>query len=190
MFSALFTESLVRKIRSWIAPLPEDINRYLHSQGTIIDLGAGSGYVFSKITVPVQRYAVETWKKKREHLKHTYQNAIVFEDIQDVDSQFDVVTCIDVLHHITSARNVFLKKLLTLPKEGGYLIIKDMRKDLPFHRLVNRLHDFLSTGSFIEELNDKELTDFLVSNAFSIQKHVRYECGPYAHYYVVARREQ
>lgn len=188
MISFLLPESLIIKIRKIIAPFPEDINRYLSPDKSIIDVGAGNGYLLSLIHATKRISAIEPWDRKAAYLKEKFGDIAVYKNIEDSGKKFDVVTAIHVLHHIRNDRNYFIDKLMSLVEANGVLIIMDMRKDLIFRKYFNRIHDFLSTFSFINEMDDAELAEILRNNGFDVKKHLRFEVGPYAHYYMVAKK--
>ena len=188
MLSLFLPESFIGKIRKIIAPFPEDINKYLSSDKSLIDIGAGNGYLLSLIHVTKRISAVEPWGRKRAYLNKKFSGIKTHENIENLREKFDVVTAIHVLHHIKNKREHFIDKLMSLTKESGILIIMDMRKDLIFHKYFNRIHDFFSTFSLINEMDDRELLEILSKNGFEIKKHLRFEVGPYAHYYITAQK--
>lgn len=189
MLSAILPEAFYKWFRRFSAPLPEDINTFLTPETTCIDVGAGNGFFLSTITATQKKYAVEIWDKQIAYLRMHFPTVPVYSSIHAVDRKFDVVVCFDVLHHVENneERERFIHKLFSIVAPGGTLLIKEMRDDLLLHKYVNRLSDYISTGSHTNEMNAQKLIDQLTRHGFSIERFERYTALLYGHYYIRAR---
>jgi 2-polyprenyl-3-methyl-5-hydroxy-6-metoxy-1,4-benzoquinol methylase len=190
MLSYILPEAFYKWFRKFSAPLPEDINRYLTTEKSILDVGAGNGFFLGQITATKKRFATEVWDKQIAYLKKHFPDVPVYTSDEAVDRTFDVVTCFDVLHHIedNTRRDRFLATLYRIVTPGGILIIKDMRDDLPLHKWFNRLSDFLSTRSHTNEMNPELLVELLKKHGFTVERFEKYTALLYGHYYIAARK--
>ena len=80
---------------------------------TVLDLGCGCGYPFYDTCFPLL-VGIDIFRKKFDMIEYT---VILYSDIRNIgwmiyEKQFDVVTVIDVIEHLS--------------KEEGYKLIKDM----------------------------------------------------------------
>jgi 2-polyprenyl-3-methyl-5-hydroxy-6-metoxy-1,4-benzoquinol methylase len=190
MLRNLLSEDFYRWFRARSAPLPENINVHIDASKTFIDIGAGNGFFLSTVTGAKKRDAVEVWDKRIAYLREHFPDSTVYTSIFDVPEPYDVVACMDVLHHIedNAERDKFLVTLFRIVKPGGTLIIKDMRDDLLLHKYANRLSDYLSTRSHPNEMNPERLIDLLKTAGFEIARFEKYTALVYAHYYLVAKK--
>ncbi len=66
------------------------------------------------------------------------------------DGQFDVVSVVDVMHHIPPAQQrPFLEKAISRLAPGGLLLFKDLADRPVLHATLNRLHDLLLARQWI-----------------------------------------
>ena len=66
------------------------------------------------------------------------------------EQKFDVVSLIDVMHHVPPAlQEEFLSRALARVKDGGIFLYKDMCPEPFWLAAANRLHDFVVTGERI-----------------------------------------
>jgi 2-polyprenyl-3-methyl-5-hydroxy-6-metoxy-1,4-benzoquinol methylase len=188
MLSDVLSEDFYKWFRKFSAPLPEDINRYVDPGKRFIDIGAGNGFFLSTVTGTKQRAAVEVWDKQLAYLREHFPDVTLYASIFAVDGTYDVVACMDVLHHIENdaERDRFLLRLFELVTPGGTLVLKDMRDDLVVHKYFNRLSDYVSTGSHAHEMNAEALLGRLRAAGFEIRLFKKYTALLYGHYYIAA----
>lgn len=88
---------------------------------------------------------------------------------------FDVVSLIDVMHHIPIAHqhDVFCKAVETL-QPGGLLLYKDMADHPFFYALMNRLHDLVMARQWIHYVPIRQIDSWAA--ALKLQP-VRAECA-------------
>ena len=190
MLSHFLSEDFYQWFRTHSAPLPEDISSYVAVGKSFIDVGAGNGFFLSTVDATRTRAAVEVWDKQIAYLREHFPDITVFTSIFDVLDSYDVVACMDVLHHIENdaERVSFLMKLFQIVKAGGTLIVKDMRDDLLVHKYFNRLSDYVSTGSRAHEMNPEKLVSMITAAGFEIRLFKKYTALLYGHYYISAHK--
>jgi cyclopropane fatty-acyl-phospholipid synthase-like methyltransferase len=132
---------------------------------SVLDVGCGSGLFLALLAGSVpdltgvgfdsSRLAIETALRMAEQAKHLgLQAALHFVRLDVADpwpgGLFDVVSLVDVLHHIPPAhqRSVFNRATESV-KAGGMLLYKDMANHPVFHASMNRLHDLLLARQWI-----------------------------------------
>ncbi len=104
--------------------------------------------------------------------------------------KYDVVTIIDVLHHIKIEERIyFIQGAFKLVKPGGQLVIKDMNDRPIFHALMNRIHDLIFARESINYFNFKELENYLESSDFNIIKRGKKIMFFYSHYWLFCRKQ-
>ncbi len=71
-------------------------------------------------------------------------------DAEWPDGKFDVVSVVDVLHHIPPAQqSAFLRKAIGRVAPGGLLLFKDLANRPALHATLNRIHDLLLARQWI-----------------------------------------
>jgi 2-polyprenyl-3-methyl-5-hydroxy-6-metoxy-1,4-benzoquinol methylase len=154
---------LIQRLRPKICPF-DKLLPYIPDNSTVLDVGCGSG-LWAGLMVRTGRAtfvhgfdsskkAIDVAIRMREHLPTDQQEKLHFEyrNVKDgiPDGQFDVVSMIDVLHHI---RPKFQEKAIidVLPhiKQGGLFLYKDMASKPFFCGMMNRLHDLASAKEWI-----------------------------------------
>lgn len=107
------------------------------------------------------------------------------------NKKFDVVTCIDVIHHIPREDHIpVFKKINELLKDDGLLIIKDM-DDRPFCKyLWNYMHDIIMTRCMkLSYVPEREMLTMLEKSGFAVEYATNIPNLLYAHYVVVSKKK-
>jgi 2-polyprenyl-3-methyl-5-hydroxy-6-metoxy-1,4-benzoquinol methylase len=82
---------------------------------------------------------------------------------------FDVVSLIDILHHIPPAgqKSIFLKAASSV-RPGGLLIYKDMADRPVLHALMNRLHDLLVAKQWIHYVPIRRIDEWAAEAGLAV----------------------
>jgi hypothetical protein len=99
-------------------------------------------------------FQIDVAMRMRERLPINQQEKLRFEYRSVIDGipdeQFDVVSMIDVLHHIQPKyQEKAIADVLPHIKRGGYFVYKDMASKPFLCGLMNRLHDLASAKQWI-----------------------------------------
>ncbi|RYZ92197.1 MAG: methyltransferase domain-containing protein, partial [Proteobacteria bacterium] len=106
------------------------------------------------------------------------------------DSRFDVVTMIDVLHHIpVSQQKDFVIEAAARVAPGGILIYKDMARNPLFYALANRMHDLVLAQQWIHYAPFEEVVQTLTTAGLTETRRAGTKLFWYAHEMVVMRRK-
>lgn len=106
------------------------------------------------------------------------------------DNKYDVVSIIDVLHHVERHKRLeFINNALDLVRPGGQLIIKDMNNRPFFHAFMNRIHDLIFARQFINYISSNELENYIKSNGFSVLNAGKIIMFVYSHYWIFSKKE-
>jgi 2-polyprenyl-3-methyl-5-hydroxy-6-metoxy-1,4-benzoquinol methylase len=105
-------------------------------------------------------------------------------------SAFEVVSVIDVFHHIPlSQQSHFITELFTRMRPGARLIFKDIDRDHPFV-FANKLHDRILSGATGHEWGRTAARAALENAGFTIQAAETHRMVVYPHYWFVAQKPQ
>lgn len=105
------------------------------------------------------------------------------------EGAFDVVSIIDVLHHIPpAAQRAVIEQAFAHVRPGGVLIYKDMADGSPLHAWWNRLHDLLMARQWIHYLPLEHVERWLEAAGANMLAIDRQKRGPYDHEWIVAAR--
>jgi 2-polyprenyl-3-methyl-5-hydroxy-6-metoxy-1,4-benzoquinol methylase len=102
---------------------------------------------------------------------------------------FDVVSLVDVLHHIPPEhQRAVVEQSFAHVRPGGVLIYKDMGQRPLISALWNRAHDLILARQWIHYRAIAEVKGWLETDNAEIIKTDARSMGPYAHELIVARR--
>lgn len=161
----------------------------------VLDVGCGTGMFLVSLAVEgrissglgrdINAPAIEAAQSAARHF-----DCLVFErarDEQDWPSeQFDVVSAIDVIHHIPPTyQEQFLDKLYACVKPGGRLIYKDMADRPVFHASVNRLHDLVLARQWIHYFPLEQARAWGEKQGLRVLAEKNYKALAYAHEMIV-----
>ena len=134
----------------------------VHSR--VLDIGCGSGLWAGLLVVSNQAAfvhgfdasakAIDVARRMQNRLPQEQQEKLLFEyrSIADglPEEQFDVVTMIDVLHHIVpKSQEKAVLDAWSRVKPGGLFLYKDMASKPCWCGVMNRLHDLASAKEWI-----------------------------------------
>jgi 2-polyprenyl-3-methyl-5-hydroxy-6-metoxy-1,4-benzoquinol methylase len=103
--------------------------------------------------------------------------------------KFDVVSLIDVLHHIPPAmQSNFLRAAIDRLKPGGRLIYKDMASNPVWAAVGNRVHDLVMARQWIHYFPIQDAIAVMKQSDCSIIHQDEWRRYFYAHEFVVAQK--
>lgn len=153
---------LIQQLRPLICPY-RALNAAIPSASSILDVGCGGGLfigilayagkVKSAIGIDSNPKAIRVAQGMKERLPNSSQ--IAFEIVEAGDSWspdvFDVVSMIDVMHHIPKdSQAAFFAKAVGRVAPGGILLYKDIAARPYWRATANRLHDLVLARQWIE----------------------------------------
>lgn len=158
-----FVRRTFQRLRCYICPFEELIDR-VPVDSRLLDVGCGAGLFLallasagrlqSGLGCDVSQPALDQAARMRERLPEKVARQLSFVQFDPgnplPDGLFDVVSMIDVMHHIPSFdQHAALAQAIERVRPGGLFLYKDMARR-PFWRAgANRLHDLLVSKEWI-----------------------------------------
>lgn len=158
---------LKEKLRPYICPY-EEILKEIGEGQSVLDVGCGQGGLLqlcARELNPTKLGGIEIKEELILRAQRNLENSgvqvslHVFDGktIPDEISEYDVVTMIDVLHHIPPKQQLpFLEQLVEKMKPGAKLVLKDIDGNSPWV-VMNKMHDLLISGNISHEPIPDEL---------------------------------
>lgn len=151
---------------------------------SVLDIGCGAGLFLALLAGTVPEIAgvgfdssvpaIDTAVKMAEKAKLSGLRAdlrFIRLDVAEAWPRglFDVVSLIDVLHHVppASQKDVFQKATQKV-KPGGLLIYKDMAAHPVFHASMNRLHDLVLARQWIHYVPIHSADHWAAASGFNL----------------------
>ncbi len=186
------------KLRGIIIPFKR-IEQHVPKNGNIVDIGCGYGifanYLASMskkrkvIGIDLVQERISTANKIYGHLPNLN---FVCKDITDTQlPKTDVITVIDVLHHIPSEdlQNQLLKSCYSVLSKDGKLILKDLYTKPKWKYLFNFVHDYIMTkGEPVLYQDQDTIKNLLKNSGFELEKVINIPNYPYAHILYIAKK--
>ena len=180
--------------RPWICPFEKFIFS-IPKNKSVFDIGCGDGvflYLIAILRKPKILYGVDVIDTDLDAVKTVF-NKVKYKKISTFldwpEDKFDVVTVIDVLHHIKSEeQKLFLKKAINKINPCGMLIIKDMDTRPIFCACMNILHDLIFSKQLIKYFSFEKLKNIIEENGFVIQEVNSKIIFWYSHKWVIAKK--
>ena len=102
---------------------------------------------------------------------------------------FDVITLIDVLHHIPKEKQKgFLDEIYLKMRSGGTFFLKDIDASSPLV-IFNKFHDAIFSGNGFQERHSAEILTLLQTSGFEIIHKEAKRRFWYPHYLIVAHKK-
>jgi 2-polyprenyl-3-methyl-5-hydroxy-6-metoxy-1,4-benzoquinol methylase len=172
-FNTLLRQVLV-KYRPLICPF-KDLLAIVPAEADILDVGCGNGlwlYLLQRFRSPRRLVGVdasfEAIDAARKGFSATGQIAEFFTSASPQswpEGSFDIVTMIDVLHHIPpETQESFFAQAMAKLKPGGSLIYKDMCKRPAWRALCNQIHDLIFARQWIHH-KDIRVVEYWAANS-------------------------
>ena len=152
---------LLMSLRPRICPVHRLIEETPYGS-SVLDIGCGSGLFLNMLAASGRLSTGVGFDPSERALRaaragRTDGCAIEFiaGDVRSADwppGTWDVVSLIDVLHHLPENRQAnAVRKAATRVAPGGRLIVKDMSRRAHLRRWMNRLHDVVMARQWIRE---------------------------------------
>ncbi len=146
------------------------------------NLGPSVGYDANEASIRVARAAGKGGEARFE---------VSAEIPDDALSSANVVTLIDVLHHLQpDFRRALLEQIVGRMAPGARLIVKDLDPRPQWRATANRITDFLSTRSRVDYLALDTLADYVGSQHFEITLRESLPRQVWSHYVMVADKHE
>ncbi len=185
--------------RPYICPFDDILNK-IPNNTSIFDIGCGSGSFLSLVSnftapqkiggIEISEHLIENAKQllakfKIEQHIYKYDGSNIPNEIVD----FDIISMIDVYHHIPVAFQVsFMKELYSKMKPGSTLIFKDINQANPLV-IMNKLHDLLLSSEIGHEISFKNAQNLLKDLGFVILEKSKRTMLFYPHFTIYARKK-
>lgn len=190
----------MQSYRSYICPLHEVINE-VPQKSRVLDVGCGNGLLLNLLAdlgrirrghgFDLSGPAIEV--AQQVALKHSPGHTITFES-RSVEQGiprlgFEVVTVVDVLHHIPDAyKQAFVADLCDAVPEGGTLIFKDMVCKPTWRAAANRLHDLIMARQWVQHADPMDVEQWLAQKGMAIRRRGTFNTLWYGHWLLVAQK--
>ena len=187
--------------RPYITPF-EKIMQELPQNANVLDIGCGGGVwlgLLAKLNImnygvglDSSKRAIKTAKTMQKNLDNP--NKVEFYHITGKDKwpegSFNVVTMVDVMHHVNrSSRRSLVHQLTKSLLPGGYFIIKDISLKPTWRRWANTLHDLVLSQDIPHYITDEDLMQW-TSEAGLVFSHKFYANRLwYGHWIAVFRKK-
>jgi 2-polyprenyl-3-methyl-5-hydroxy-6-metoxy-1,4-benzoquinol methylase len=173
---------LIQSLRTHICPL-DTIIECIPSGTEVFDIGCGCGALLAVLTdmgkidfgegvdpnpetIVVAQQVTQQFKSNNVHLNFTVASS--WEDWPD--QQFDVVTLIDVMHHVPMpVRPKFFREAAKRVRAGGSLVYKDMCVSPWWRAWANRLHDLIMARQLIHHEPVTNIEKWAGSNKLTLE---------------------
>lgn len=194
---------LIARGRPYICPF-EPIVRWVPPGVRLFDIGCGCGLwlitlgtlnrIETGLGCDTNARALEIARRAAARLSSEAPGAVLtFRQTPDIadwpHEQFDVVSLIDVMHHIPpNVQHAFLSAAWRHVRPGGRLIYKDMGSAPKLHALANRLHDLILAQQFINYFPMDAVVAKLTASQGRILHQDAWRRSVYAHELLVVEK--
>jgi 2-polyprenyl-3-methyl-5-hydroxy-6-metoxy-1,4-benzoquinol methylase len=190
----------LQSLRPYICPF-DDLLACIPPAAHMLDVGCGAGLLLglvadrypetSGIGFDTSGSAIAAARKMAA--SNGFENRMMFEQRAVGEAwpsgPFDVVSMVDVLHHIPRAhQHRVIEQCFAHVRPGGILLYKDMGQRPVFSALWNRAHDLVLARQWIHYRAVTEVCSWLGALGADVVRTDARSMGPYAHELVVAKR--
>ena len=196
---------LMQKYRPYICPY-DALIEYVPQGSSMLDIGCGGGLFLGLLTgtnrikhghgFDSSEDAIETAKRMAAEAKTKgYTADLLFEarsaDAEWPDSTYDVVSLIDVMHHVPPpAHQKVINNAIERIKPGGRFIYKDMCSRPFWMAFANRMHDLVLAKEWINYVNVSDVIEWGTSAGLRVAHQSRINQLWYGHELVVFERPE
>ncbi len=194
IYSQDFVSKVYTLLRLKLSPMIQLI-QYLPGKGDILDLGCGNGIFANILSLgdPGRKvYGVDLSSSRIDAAKRISEGnpnlEFVAGDVNTVHfDRFEVVTLIDLLHHMPyREQDTLLKKIYDKLDAGDALIIKDLEKAPYWKYIFHYVQDSISYRERLYFRSAEEMSEVLERTGFYVERitlakdyphpHVLYKC--------------
>ena len=198
--NAKFLDRLKIVYRPYICPFDE-LLRLIPKEASVFDIGCGSGQfalLIAEYSAPKKIKGVEIDAKLVTNAHallapYTTNTTFHFEqyngtDIPEDIADYNIVTMIDVGHHIPRHQQVqFFTQLYARMSSGSRLIYKDINASSPLV-YMNKLHDLFLAGEIGNELSQHNTKKLFEQIGFTITHESAKRLWWYPHFTLIATK--
>ncbi len=196
---ASLAQRSLASLRTLICPF-ERIIRHVPPNARILDIGCGTGAMLNLLAArgciregigcEINEGAIRAAEKAARRLSAPH---VQFRQAASVRhwpaGPFDVVSLIDVMHHVPrSEQQAFLTAAAARVGAGGLLIYKDMAERPLWRALANRLHDLVLARQWINYVSRDDARAWATAAGLVAVTEEAFAVGPYAHELMVFAR--
>ncbi|MCV0440845.1 MAG: class I SAM-dependent methyltransferase [Hydrogenophaga sp.] len=190
----------MQSYRSYICPLHEVINE-VPEESRVLDVGCGNGLLLNLLAdlgrirhghgFDLSEPAIDV--ARQVALKHPPGRTINFES-RSVNQGiprlgFEVITVIDVLHHIPDAyKEPFVADLCDAVPRGGKLIIKDMVCKPRWRAAANQLHDLVMARQWVHHADPATVEQWMAQKGMVVRRRATFDTLWYGHWLLVMQK--
>jgi 2-polyprenyl-3-methyl-5-hydroxy-6-metoxy-1,4-benzoquinol methylase len=186
-----FLQVLRAKFRSVLLPtdlLIKSIRNQIGTNKVILDIGAGTGY-FLKLLLEkgIISYGYGTEILSKYYVEN--ENYTI-KSIEAYHTEFDVISLVDVLHHIPDKKSFFeyiFKS--TLINQNTIFFIKDISPKNPIYRSWNTLHDIIFNHQIPEYIHADVLSSLMENHGYECTFFEQQKVLLYDHYLVIFKKK-
>jgi 2-polyprenyl-3-methyl-5-hydroxy-6-metoxy-1,4-benzoquinol methylase len=190
-----FAKRFIMKYRPYICPF-HVLAGFVNDNDSLLDIGCGAGLwinllnrlglVNSAVGVDVDENAVSVARGITPadcDIRYFAQSA----NQQWPIGNFDVVSAIDVLHHVpVDEQRNFIGKLVNV--QANRIIFKDIEPARRFRACMNTLHDIVMTGQVPKYRNAQQVRKWFLEEGCKIETEGFVNMLWYPHYYIIASK--
>jgi 2-polyprenyl-3-methyl-5-hydroxy-6-metoxy-1,4-benzoquinol methylase len=194
----------VQRLGAYVCPFHE-LLALVPKGASVLDVGCGSGIFLGLLMKQVgprlalgfdaSQYAIGIAENMRQNLPQAAANKIAFER-RDVNQswpagRFDVVSIIDVMHHVSSdVQSKLFLDALDHVAPGGLLLYKDMADRPVILALANWLHDLIMARQWIRYVPIARIRSWGIQSGLSVEKESQCRVLWYAHEWILFKKPE
>jgi len=171
----------IQILRPFICPF-HILIQHIPAKANIMDIGCGNGLflnllakysrIQSGLGIDADLGAVSLAKSVSDKLTYVRNlNFLCLSTQTDwPDESFDVVSMVDVLHHIKpKEQKLFIRAAVSHVKDGGLFVYKDIACRPHWRALANRLHDLVMAREWINYAPLNDVTSWVQNKGFTVK---------------------
>ena len=191
----------ITRLRPYICPFEEVLRRMPaveEGAGRVLDVGCGVGIMSALAAGPGKARSVVGFDVSQRAIDVARgiqvpgACSMTFHALPAgtfPEGEFDMVLCIDVLHHVPPAvQNEFLRQTCQHVAAGGLLIFKDISPKPWWKAQANRLHDLIMARQWVHYRREAEIVGMLNELGGEVVESTRLDRLWYSHYLVCWRK--
>jgi len=189
---------LYMRLRPLIIPF-ELIEKHVPKNGNIVDVGCGYGIFANYLAISSKERnvtGIDLNKKRIYTANKIFSQSpnlnFICSNITDSEiPNADIITAIDVLHHIPTLdlQTKLLDACNSVLSKDGKLILKDVDTKPKWKHLIARFHDYIMAHGDSVLFQDKNtIVNLLKKTGFEIEEIINIKKYPYAHILYIAKK--